>query len=437
MSEQPPVKWLTRWKALGLSVFGIALISVALFSWYYYSTTDLVRVRAEAKALGIPTTWAETGIVVSSPEVIEIFKRIGALSASLKDYDSLAITGKIKVGKAERLKPYLPIPQAAFDHHASLDPVIIAEYLDLMDRLPREAVVLKNERTLTTFYPQIGWARQIVRYQGERILLAAPDQVAHEVDRALHYLEIQDCHSWMELLVNVSMTEIIMGQTSGRFSELKSRMPELADRLNRFADAMDPMQVNAFVGEFLNRSAVIEKTDQIAAGRMGGLLGGWGMFSSAWQQIFFGPMVRAGRETLLRHEIDWIQILQRHPSPTELIASAKRINVEYKDLSSWMPNEALTKMMISAPSVIFEQTLRCQLRLRLMAAELRGQPWPVDPYDPSGKPLRPFLRDGKLMGAYSVHQDGVDDGGKKFKDRYFPLYGPLEALVMVPEPTAP
>jgi hypothetical protein len=196
MNENPPAKWLTGWKALGLSVLAFVLISMALFSWYYYSTADLVRVRAEAKALGIPTTWAETGMVVSSPEVIEIYKRIGVLSASLKDYDSLARTGKIKTGKADLLKPYQPIPQTAFDHHASLDPVIVAEYLDLVDHLPREAVVLLGERTLKTLYFHIGWARQIVRYQGERILLATPDQVAREVDRALHYLESQGCHSW-------------------------------------------------------------------------------------------------------------------------------------------------------------------------------------------------------------------------------------------------
>ena len=433
MSEQPPVKWLTRWKALGLSVLAFVLISVALFSWYYYSTADLVRVRAEAKALGIPTTWAETGIVVSSPEEVEIYKRIGVLSASLKDYDSLVK----RVGEAERLKPYLPIPQAAFDHHANLDPVIVAEYLDLIDRLPREPVVLTGERNLSTRYPQIDWARQIVRYQGERILLAAPDQVAREVDRALHYLESQGCHSWIEFLRNASHIENILGQTAERFAEIKSRMPELADRLDRLADSISTMQIKCFVGEIVITNAVIEQTDQIAAGWTGSLLSVCGRFTSAWQQIFFGPMVRAGRETLLRHEIEWIQILQRHPSPTELLSSAKRIRDEGKKLSSWMPNEALTKMIISAPPDIFEQTLRCQLRLHLMAAELRGQPWPVDPYDPSGKPLRPFLRDGKLMGAYSVYTNGVDDGGAKGKDRYFPLYGPLEAPVVVAEPTAP
>lgn len=109
MNEKPPVKWLTRWKALGLSVLAFVLISIALFSWYYYSTADLVRVRADAKALGIPTMWAETGIVVSSPEVVEIYKRIGALSASLKGYDYLAQLGKVGAGKADRLKPYLPL----------------------------------------------------------------------------------------------------------------------------------------------------------------------------------------------------------------------------------------------------------------------------------------------------------------------------------------
>ena len=252
MNEKPPAKWLTGWKALGLSVLAFVLISVALFSWYYYSTADLVRVRAEAKALGTPTTWPETGMVVSSPEVVQIYKRIGALSASLKDYDSLAVTGKIKTGKTERLKSYQPIPQAAFDHHASLDPVMVAEYLDLVDRLPREPVVLVGERNLSMRYPQIGWARQIVRYQGERILLAAPDQVAREVDRALHYLESQSCHSWSEFLMNASHIENILGQTAERFAEIKSRMPELADRLDRLADSMSTMQIKCFVGDFLS-----------------------------------------------------------------------------------------------------------------------------------------------------------------------------------------
>jgi hypothetical protein len=113
------------------------------------------------------------------------------------------------------------------------------------------------------------------------------------------------------------------------------------------------------------------------------------------------------------------------------------MDIEEDALRTWVPNEALIKKVLSSMSLFFTMTVQCELRLRLMAAELRGQPWPVDPYDPSGKPLRPFLRDGKLMGAYSVYEDGVDDGGAKRKDRYFPLYGPLEAPVVVTEPATP
>jgi hypothetical protein len=345
------------------------------------------------------------------------------------DYDSLVVTSKIKTGKAERLKSYLPIPQAAVDHHASLDPLIVAEYLDLVDRLPREPVVLTGERTVSTNYDHIGGARQIVRYQGERILLAAPDQVAREVDRALHYLESQDCHSWLELLVTVSVTALTLEKTAGRFAELKSRMPELADRLDRFANSMSSMQINAFVSEFLVTNHAVENVDQIVSNM--------GTRISFWEPTFLKFMTRAGREKLLRHEIEWIQFVQRRPSPADLIVSAKQTKVEAMMLRTWMPNENATKMVISSIPMILESTVQCQVCLRLMAAELRGQPWPIDPYDPSGKPLRPFLRDGKLMGAYSVYEDGVDDGGKKYTDRYFPLYGPLEAPVVVTEPTAP
>jgi hypothetical protein len=360
---------------------------------------------------------------------VQIYKRIGALSASLMDYDSLAVTGKIKTGKADQLKPYQPIPQTAFDHHASLDPVMVAEYLDLVDHLPREAVVLLGERTVSTNYDHIGGVRQIVRYQGERILLAAPDQVAREVDRALHYAECMDAHSWIELLVNISCINIIMGKSAQRLTDLKSRTSELADRLDRLADSINPMLIHAFVGEFLITNHSVEHVDQVAANM--------GTSFSIWKQISLYLMTRAGRETLLRHEIEWIQLVQRIPSPTELIVSAKQIKVEAMMLRTWMPNESSTKMVIFSIPMILESTVQCQVCLRLMAAELRGQPWPIDPYDPSGKPLRPFLRDGKLMGAYSVDKDGVDNGGIKGKDRYFQLYGPLEAPVVVAEPATP
>ncbi len=59
---------------------------------------------------------------------------------------------------------------------------------------------------------------------------------------------------------------------------------------------------------------------------------------------------------------------------------------------------------------------------RLLAAELQGQPWPVDTFDATGALLRPITRDGRIIAAYSVGDDGIDQGGNEKKDLVFPLY---------------
>ncbi len=428
MNEKPPAKWLTGWKALGLSVLGMVLISVALFSWYYYSTADLVRVRAEAKALGIPTTWAETGIVVSSPEVIQIYNRIGALSASLMDYDSLVVTGKIKAGKSERLKPYLPIPQAAFDHHAKLNAEQMEDLLTSLDRLPHHPLVLRSDRTNNTNLLEIGWQRSLTRLLGERVLLAPRNRLVEENRRLLHLSELYDPRALIDLLVYLSVLEAALNSSAGRFAELKTDDPGLADLLDRLADQLDQSLIQTFIGEFIIGYHSVTHIEELKRGMGAGDL---------WSKTAIGPVVRAGREPLLRAQMEWIAMLKKHPTLSQLVVFAKNQERDNQLLSAWIPSDMLLKMLANVMPIILHGAARCRARLYLMAAELRGQPWPVDPYDPSGKPLRPFLRDGKLMGAYSVSEDGVDNGGDKRKDRYFPLYGPLEAPVVVAEPTAP
>jgi hypothetical protein len=58
----------------------------------------------------------------------------------------------------------------------------------------------------------------------------------------------------------------------------------------------------------------------------------------------------------------------------------------------------------------------------LFAAELRGLPWPIDVLDPTGKPLRRWEKEGRLIGAYSVGANGIDDGGDRASDIPLRLY---------------
>jgi hypothetical protein len=82
--------------------------------------------------------------------------------------------------------------------------------------------------------------------------------------------------------------------------------------------------------------------------------------------------------------------------------------------------------------ITLRQKVALTLYAKLLAAELRKNPWPIDPFDPSGAPLRPLIRDGKVIGAYSVGMDGIDQKGTKGQDSIFLLYGPLESPKKTP-----
>jgi hypothetical protein len=123
--------------------------------------------------------------------------------------------------------------------------------------------------------------------------------------------------------------------------------------------------------------------------------------------------------------LDWIANARTQSSPSDLISYGQTVEADIDHLRWWWPSEALAKALCGNGDYFFQMTGETQVRLRLLAAELRGQPWPIDPYDPTGRPLRRFERDGQLMGAYTVHKDGIDGSGKR-GDRYYALYGPLE-----------
>ena len=98
---------------------------------------------------------------------------------------------------------------------------------------------------------------------------------------------------------------------------------------------------------------------------------------------------------------------------------------------NWNMNTRLDRFLLNQLQLWPASIHRGQLFARLLVAELRGTPWPIDDFDPLHQRLRPILRDGEIMGAYSVGNDGIDDGGEK-DDRYFPLYGPRTAPKATP-----
>ena len=137
MNEATPRRRRLRgWRGIGASILTLLVITLALAWFWYASTADLQAVHADAKALGIPTTWSVASLVMPPADQITLYEHVGKISESLKDYDSGVILLGKTASKELRLQPFLPIPPAALDHHAKLNAELLADLLASLDRLP-------------------------------------------------------------------------------------------------------------------------------------------------------------------------------------------------------------------------------------------------------------------------------------------------------------
>jgi hypothetical protein len=144
----------------------------------------------------------------------------------------------------------------------------------------------------------------------------------------------------------------------------------------------------------------------------------------------FGPRLglRLVRERLLRLKLAWILEsrscrpgFERHAVAARLMTAAIAkppafidSNTDFSWGSWWgiLPDPRRTEQDCTAATI----------RLKLLAAEISGHEWPIDPYSRSGERLRRIERDGVLIGGYSIGPDERDAGGGR-GDIALALYG--------------
>jgi hypothetical protein len=144
---------------------------------------------------------------------------------------------------------------------------------------------------------------------------------------------------------------------------------------------------------------------------------------------------RAGRSGVLQKQLEWLRFLSTGPDLVSMWQESKGYRIargwtimlrpadlltialmpDYKDLNPWTSEREITVRM----------TLELSLLARVLHAETHGSDWPSDVFDPNGNPLRRIERGGKLIGAYSVGEDGIDDHGSRSSDKCWPLYEEL------------
>ncbi len=149
---------------------------------------------------------------------------------------------------------------------------------------------------------------------------------------------------------------------------------------------------------------------------------------------------RLGRRAVLARAIDSCAWIAVHGLPATIAGARQASPSRPMPGPLQMPSEMLSLTLecgsclhcageqVPPVQAALLRLMRCVTGLRLLAADLEGAPWPIDPGDPAGGRLRPVLRDGMVIGAYGLGPDGIDGCGDRNKDWCWPLRASLGRL---------
>jgi len=406
-------------------ISGIAILVFGGVVWWFWSSSDgdLRAIMAAARSRHIATTSAEMGDVPSSPDRLAQWHRLTVLVKNFKSYSSLYYRDY------QPLKLFEPIPAAMRSHHAAFDAAKMDDLLRLIDEIGAEPLILRTEYSHRGSWLDLQTQRTLADLLGERLALAAADQVEIEAGRLLKMCLVCDAKDFLSLIMKVSFTNIAWQGITRRLIDLRQHhgvIPDLIDRCNARLAADFKRGIE---GEFVSALDCFGNPDASASRTLTSA----GSFSpeNSWESMVSGVDWGIGREPLLQLELDWVERTRTVNDPYALLQLAKACTSEYQGFQFGMLRKHMAGMVAPIYEIMVPSVFGTILRGRLLRAELVGDRWPTDDFDPTHAVLRSIVRDGTVCGAYSLNKSGDDLQGRN-PNRYFPLYAPLDP----PKPAA-
>lgn len=422
----PPVRWRLGcwgWIMLGLGLFGVILITLML---WLRTTSDLDAEIARAAKLGLPMTWAELGLDRPAGPDAEILKEAGQLADRAKSYDG--------PGYDTLYAPFCPVPPELVAWQRAGGSGIDAGLDRLIDRLSgtttlgvdaaqlAQALAQRNARSFLHAdrrfeVAELFRTRSVAGVDDPRLLaerIARSAMAVISVDRISVLVAQRLLLTWSNHVLRHRDrldANAMAGQARQLAGQLAAAMPRIVASQPLILDGMLRLPADSVF------RAMSFALPALMANRPG-------------MDFFF----RCGRAPIVARAIDTAAWCRSHGLPSSC-AQVLQAAPALPPRSLWsIPRDLLGMTMDGAycgcaahpaPVPIMHyllmEHLKVSTRLHLVAADLDGSAWPVDPGDPAGGRLREIRRDGRLIGAYAVGPDGRDDGGDKRNDWCWPL----------------
>ncbi len=415
----------------------LAAITVAagLVVWLYVrSDGDLRAIKAQARSLGIATSLDGLARVSSPADRVAQWDRLLAISRTLVSYrKSRAGPGSGGEYPAS-LEPGSPLADGMMAYHAALDPGTLEQLAAVLDGIGDGPLVLPITRLASPFQPTALPATcsvlPLVEFFEERLALAARDQVGIEARRLLRCLSLLDIQGHPTFFFKMRYADRAFDANARRITAIRVSDPDLAPIMDALCDGIVPDLRREWECVFLEHLAMVE------APHLGMRVSG-NAAEDAVHRSYITSANRFARSELLLMDMDWISRSRQTSDPLvleQVDRDWKRKIGEYGLLD--LPNDFWMQRFAYNHLMEVDEAFCAILHGRLVAAEIRGSPWPTDVLDHAQRPLRTVERDGRIMGAYSMALR-VEDAHGQSPNRYFALYGPLDPPAAAMAPASP
>jgi hypothetical protein len=394
---------LRTWVILFAVLLGLLLAGVAGVWFFLRSDGDLRAFERDATALGINLRPAP--ITLTEPMRLAHARRISSLVSTINS----ALPREFHDWSSGR-----PPTAEFWELHQAISSQAVRE-------VAREIIAFGNEPLVTD--PRLGlhtwpWSKLIIN----RLLVAEGEELDDclMAQQTLIEMALRDRNGWWRWWQDLNQFCMV----------IVHRLPDQAERLRPVAKWLDKEALE-LLQDLPKRTELGLIYDFQVIGSGERLLKERGVSLPAVLQyvLTIEMAVRMERENILRAELDWLQFVKAHPlQPRDWLDEAERQRAALT--GSWLTVPTHRQVLYAQQPNSLSGLVATVLHLQVLAAELRGSPWPVDLLDPLGKSLRRWEVGGRLIGAYSVGPDGIDSGGAHGGDITLRLR--LEPTTLVP-----
>ncbi|HAT10074.1 MAG TPA: hypothetical protein DCS97_05670 [Planctomycetes bacterium] len=428
-SPQAPLQ-LGCWSKLFIVlILGVAAIAVTLAFWLR-STADLDAERARAVALGVELDWEKLGVTGDRSVQRRTLDEVAKIAERAKPYD-----GSSYEWERDPWRASAPSDLAGWNSGVDVD---LDAAIDRLDGIP----------ALQIAPGEIAAAR--LSHNAKRFVRGFDDWQRLNTYDAVHVLKRRsliatgDMSALADRLVRLAGSGPNLHSIWGSFSASEA----FINHVLRHRDALDP-RLTAAQARQLAASLESQLLVVVRCGPAfweGALrlpceevLRAWNLRLPSLMQYrsLQDLFQRSGRRAVLARAIDaaaWVGVNGLPQTPAQVEA----MSPGWPQMTPWRVLRDLygatvdpggcahcAGRQVGQVHSLTVKWLRQRAYLLLLAADFDGSAWPSDPGDSAGGTLRPILRDGLVIGAYSFGADMRDDGGLTRVDWCFPLRAPL------------